>query len=104
MVHVVHVVHVVHAVRVRVSACVSARVCVRVCEHCELVCTAKHAKYLCRQPHALHPAPCVPRALCVAIECVRPFHVARALRVACDWGRSETGGLDRKWVVGVKCV
>ena len=32
-VRVVHVVHVVHAVRVRVSA----RVCVRVCEHCELV-------------------------------------------------------------------
>ena len=33
VVRVVHVVHVVHAVRVHVSA----RVCVRVCEHCELV-------------------------------------------------------------------
>ena len=42
-VHVVHVVHVVRAcvcVRVRVCACA----CVCVCEHCELVCTAKHAK------------------------------------------------------------
>ena len=64
---------------------------------------AKHAKYICEgsptlctprsAPHALHPAPCVPRALYVAIECMRPLHVARALRVACDWGLVD---LDKK--------